>query len=569
MNRFAFVLALLTVLSAVGLAQWSNNPAVNTALAVGKDERYDLNTISDASGNTYVTWYANSTGTTSGVYVQKISLTGALPWGAGGVRVQAIAQTAEKPSLSLDGSGGVFVTWVDTRPTNDDQNIYGQHITSAGTIQWSANGANLTQIIGLSFRSPGNPQMLSDGSNGTYLSWDDAFGLQLMRISSNGVVAWNTYVDSTFTNPTDTRIASDGAGGVILAWSDARNGVSGDFGDIYAQRVDPSGTNLWTLGGVVVSSATNMQIYPQIVADGSGGAIIAWQDFRDAAHFRPYGQKLNASGVSQWTANGLSLCSTGNAVNQLVLSSDGAGGAIFTWDESRPTDENIYAQRVNAAGAIQWGATAAAVCTNSSPQANPEIVADGSGGAIIAWDDNRHTGINADIYAQRLNAGGVPQWTTDGVAVSTAPNDQRHPLVASYPNNSAVVVWYDFRVNGGSQYAEIYAQYVSAGGALSRVQRSSAGIPESFALDQNFPNPFNPSTEIKFQIASGQHTNLTVYNTLGQQVRALVDGEMNAGSYSVTWDGKDDRGAQVSSGMYLYRLEAGNSVAVKRMVMMK
>ena len=104
--------------------------------------------------------------------------------------------------------------------------------------------------------------------------------------------------------------------------------------------------------------------------------------------------------------------------------------------------------------------------------------------------------------------------------------------------------------------------------------RSVAMVPTEFALAQNYPNPFNPNTRINFQIPNPKsqspvHTTLKVYNILGQEVRTLVDEVKEAGYYTVTWDGKDAHGADVASGVYFYRMTAGEFTATKRMVLMK
>ncbi|MBI2951416.1 T9SS type A sorting domain-containing protein, partial [bacterium] len=89
------------------------------------------------------------------------------------------------------------------------------------------------------------------------------------------------------------------------------------------------------------------------------------------------------------------------------------------------------------------------------------------------------------------------------------------------------------------------------------------------ALGQNFPNPFNPATQIGFSLAEEGRVRLVVYNLLGQVVRDLVDEYRTAGSHTVTWDGKDAAGRTVASGIYLYRIEASRFSAVRRMVLMK
>jgi hypothetical protein len=94
-------------------------------------------------------------------------------------------------------------------------------------------------------------------------------------------------------------------------------------------------------------------------------------------------------------------------------------------------------------------------------------------------------------------------------------------------------------------------------------------LPGSFALGQNYPNPFNPSTVIAFELPTPGHINLSIYNVLGQRVRTLIDSRYPPGTHETTWDGRDDSGQPVSSGVYLYRLEATGLTATKKMVLMK
>ena len=94
-------------------------------------------------------------------------------------------------------------------------------------------------------------------------------------------------------------------------------------------------------------------------------------------------------------------------------------------------------------------------------------------------------------------------------------------------------------------------------------------IPSSYALHQNYPNPFNPSTVITYDIRTASRVKLEIYNMLGQKVRTLVDAEQPVGRYTVSWDGRDDNGMQLSSGVYLYVLKAGSFVGQRKMLLLK
>ncbi|MFQ5708834.1 MAG: S8 family serine peptidase [bacterium] len=95
------------------------------------------------------------------------------------------------------------------------------------------------------------------------------------------------------------------------------------------------------------------------------------------------------------------------------------------------------------------------------------------------------------------------------------------------------------------------------------------GIPQTFALEQNYPNPFNPSTTIRYQLPKSATVELTIYNVLGQPVNTLVRAHQPAGTYAVAWDGKNFAGQQVASGIYVYRLHAGNFVQTRKMLFLR
>ncbi|MGH7742482.1 MAG: hypothetical protein ACRENS_10725, partial [Candidatus Eiseniibacteriota bacterium] len=165
------------------------------------------------------------------------------------------------------------------------------------------------------------------------------------------------------------------------------------------------------------------------------------------------------------TANFAICTAAHDQINPRVIS-DGAGGAIFTWQDIR-TDNitaDIYAQRVNAGGATVWTGDGVLVSGAVQDQVNPAIIPDGSGGAIICWVDFRE-GFITQIYGQRINSAGVAQWTGNGVAISTGTLGKVNPALASDGAGGAFVVWQ--QATSPSPTYDVYAQHVTSTGAIA------------------------------------------------------------------------------------------------------
>jgi len=121
----------------------------------------------------------------------------------------------------------------------------------------------------------------------------------------------------------------------------------------------------------------------------------------------------------------------------------------------------------------------------------------------------------------------------------------------------------------GTEIEGMDCAVIKADDELGGIFTRPTEVPEIFALNQNHPNPFNPETEISYSIANAGHVTLDIYNIVGQKVAALVNGYQDAGSYTVTWNSKGFDGNRVSSGIYLYRLTAGEFVQTRKMILMK
>ncbi len=384
-------------------------------------------------------------------------------WLANGTAITRNAQLDNFPKIIHDGAGGVWITW-SIEGVEDD--IVIQNIDSEGNLRWSKYGVDVCT----EFDQQIFPQMVSDGSGGVIIAWWDfrnMYGdIYAQRIDASGSDLW-TYNGVAICTETDEqrepKIISDGDGGAVIVWGDFRN--ASDY-DIYAQRIDSLGATQWTDNGVAICTATDHQLYSKVVTDGSGGAIIVWEDSRSDNDI--YAQRVNREGVVQWTANGVAICAVASIQDGAWIVSDGAGGAVITWRDWRNGNSDIYAQRVNGSGVAQWTGNGVPVCMTTGQQMTPYAVSDGAAGAIIAYQDSRSG--TYDIYAQRINAGGTVEWGADGIEINTKPDNQYLSQLTPDGAGGAVIVWSDWRTGDDS---DIYAQRVDGSG---NIQWESNGI---------------------------------------------------------------------------------------------
>jgi hypothetical protein len=135
------------------------------------------------------------------------------------------------------------------------------------------------------------------------------------------------------------------------------------------------------------------------------------------------------------------------------------------------------------------------------------------------------------------------------------------------PQHTLMLVYYEV-VDGKSKVRSLTPEFEGISISLSQVAPQEM-LPKSFALKQNAPNPFNPQTRIDYDIPKATHVHLDIYNVLGQRVNTLVNEYQEAGSKSVVWNGRDNTGSEVASGIYFYRLDADQFSATKKMMMLK
>jgi len=133
-----------------------------------------------------------------------------------------------------------------------------------------------------------------------------------------------------------------------------------------------------------------------------------------------------------------------------------------------------------------------------------------------------------------------------------------------------IVIFPDFDLAGRTQDNICYFDNISFSPSNSvGIDNRNETFPQGFALEQNFPNPFNPITTLRYDLPENSYVNVIIYDMLGREVKTLVNQTQDAGYKSVIWDATNDYGKPVSAGVYLYQIQAGEFVQTKKMVLLK
>lgn len=260
---------------------------------------------------------------------------------------------------------------------------------------------------------------------------------------------------------------------------------------------------------------------------------------------------------AQWNTNTQLNTPVSTAVNwqiDLRMIEDGNKGAFIVWKDYRNGTPDIFAQHIDSLGNALWNIDGAPVCTQSADQSTPSVLSDGQGGIIVSWSDWR-SGIERDIYAQRLNENGFPVWTIDGVVVVNKVNREHNERMVSDGQGGAIVV---FEQKNSSTYLwEIWAQRIDANGNFLW---QSGGVPVSgyisehlnervqsdgeggvFITFQDFRNGFDFDVYVQHLDGNGNRlwdTGVLACNAQGTQTNPKIDPDYLTGGVIVSWTDK-------------------------------
>ncbi|HSG29127.1 MAG TPA: FlgD immunoglobulin-like domain containing protein, partial [Candidatus Krumholzibacterium sp.] len=344
--------------------------------------------VSNGNRHGAIIAWEDERGSSTDIYAQNLYSDGAPAWTADGVAVCAASGLQYNISIVEDAWSYCFITWVDMRT---GYGIYAQYLDDLSSPQWTWDG----KAIATGMSGMYDPKIAAIGNGHAMVTWEDARGtdrdiyIQVVdRFGTDRLTANGIPLDTDNGADNEPRIVSPRDGTAVIAWWNQ----GGWSYDIYAQKVDYDGNQLWAPGGVLLSDALGDQYSHDIKLDGEGGIIAVYQT-RPYNYTQIHAQRLDATGARIWPHDGIMVAA--DPENNLTLYSLGLSmdvtdgpGAIVTWYNFEPLNYDIFAQKLEKHG--YWGDPAPVI------REVRDVPGDQGGVVNLAWDacradnDDRH-----------------------------------------------------------------------------------------------------------------------------------------------------------------------------------
>jgi hypothetical protein len=595
-------------LDANGIRMW---PDTGVRVARAANSQISPQIVTDNAGGAYIAWEDNRSNTLGyDIYAQHVKADGTIAYAENGLAIGTATRDQRYPSLCVDGNGGAFVAWEDSRSTTTTTrpDIYMNKLTATGAA-WASGKPIITQG-----NQQKTPKIIDDGRGGCLLVYQSSFNVPLSiwgtRVDANGNVLWGTAGGaliykgySSVMVARNYNLARDG-NEFLLAWEVTSATASGQ--DVYAQRLLMDSTKKWFSAAEVTGEWFGDQTNPRIITDDSGGAIVVFEDFTSDASPNYYNKDVSAvrvldNGVDKIPAAGTGFLfvarqTRGQSYPRVAKLDD---GFIAVWNDARQsaTDTAVYAQRVTKAMKRQWPVANTnstwgvpiSVSASSDTQSKQVAIVERTNGAIAVFADNRAG--TFDIYAQLIfrdaslpielasfdvnaNEYGdvILDWKTANELNNAGFEIERRTLGEGVGNQFEVISSYNenasLRGNGTSSTPKLY-NYMDQPGAgiyeyrIADVALDGTRTPHSakrvevggnhsanWSLGNAYPNPVASTLQIPVTLAESGEITVSVKNLLGQKVYSSVN-SLSAGVRVL-----ELTLPELSNGSYIYQLTA-------------
>lgn len=556
-----FTITLLIFLTLSGLSQYTPSPdssawptSPDSGLVIGYGDFPQI--VSDANGGAIVAFWAN---TPTEVKVKRVDQNGWLRWnGFSGVVAGGNGLYQELERISEDGNGGCFVAFSDITEVNSYPPFYKkyayvtvQRIDHSGNKLWG-NGVPVSPVDSVLQAAS---ELQPDGQGGCILSWYDSrnvtdpynqyYDIYAQRLDSLGNLCWGDSAirisDTTLTSASVNDVQVDSAGNSYIRWGSR------------LQKLDINGVKLWPVQGINLSEIpVEMSIiHPQngIIYAGTHDSVYGNDQYRLLCQY------LDSTGQKLWGYYGVTLVDSiiFNKSKVTGLLFDDLGNLFISYYFAQSGDPDVYLQKIIGDGTKLFGEKGRKISEYPSSK---------NGGGIIlyndtllyAWNDQR-----GGTYIQKVDLLGNSVWNNDiyfhtkGISQNYFTHDCNGGLIKINRYSGALLKLSKISRNG------------IIGEVLTSIEDKMPGImPDGFVLYQSYPNPFNNSTTISYQLSKRSKVEMTIYDVTGRKLKTVIKDIQLQGLHEVRLNLSD-----YASGVYFYRLGVNKESITKKLLLIR
>jgi hypothetical protein len=582
-------------------------------LAVGEShDQYSEAIVPDSAGGAFVAWVDYRSWTANGldIYAQHVRGDGSLApgWPTNGLPVGAAPGDQDWARMLADGAGGVFIVWEDARSGFNNTDAYAQHLNGDGTrvAGWPEGGL---AVCTAPFASYG-PHLCADGQGGCFIGWSDGrdvYGGEIyaQRVGWSGDLATGWPVNgrrifsggSVYTARGVWGVVPDGGGGAYIGWGSSHGATAYDD-DVYAIRILADGSIApgWPASGFPVATFPGQQLLNSVAADSTGGVLLGWYSGIEQPN-TAYVQRLRPDGTVTpgWPAASVHAGDVVGFQGAVSVVPDGLGGTYVAYYSSGGSGSHDFIQHITATGALAPGWPTAAIplvspWTSSAYQQDAYfgVTADGSGGAIVAWNDTRN-GISNEIFAQKYSGSGPTATLVSLTSVEALPDrvilawhlsDGETPDAAIYRrteedawsalgraafDGTGRLQFEDRTVEAGERYSYRLGWLESGTEQFSAETWVEVPAALALTLEGALPNPAVGALNVAFTLPRSGRASLELLDIAGRQLAEREVGDLGAGRHLV----RLNESRRTPPGVYWLKLTQSERTLVKRAVVIQ
>ncbi len=426
--------------------------------------------------------------------------------------------------------------------------IYLAKTDALGTLLWSKQYGGDSTDFGYDVQTTTDGGFIIVGSTTSGLASQQVY---LVKTDSAGTIEWEKKFGGTGKEDGKT-VRQTYDGGYIIAGS--TNSIGNGYNDMYLIKTDPLGNLEWeqAYGGAGGESGSAAR-----QTSDSGFVLIGSTGSFGTGYSSIYVVRTNSAGDILW-----SNTYGGNSADFGYSIEVTAGGGLILVGSTASFgngESDAYLVKTDPSGNFEWDAT-----YGGSGDDRGYSVKELASGNFVLTGKTESFSSGIEAYLVMANPIGATVWTNNFGGSKT----DEAQTVTFDANEDIIIVGKSYSYSSGGSDVYLFKILGDQTTDINELVLSDY-LPDGFELSQNYPNPFNPTTSIEYSIPTRSDVTLTIYNVLGQVVSYWDASSLSAGTYRYEWDGTNEYGGSVASGVYLYRLTYGEFALTKKMLLLK